>query len=76
MAHYHLLAIRRESERLQQLVELAQVAHRHVRLQIGQRIAFIEVQTSGTSTPEPVSGVLMLGGLTGLGLLARRKKSV
>jgi hypothetical protein len=39
---------------------------------------FVEVQTIGgtSTTPEPVSEVLMLGGLAGLGLLARRKKNV
>jgi hypothetical protein len=35
---------------------------------------FIEVQSTSASTPEPVSGFLMLSGLTGLGLLAQRKK--
>jgi PEP-CTERM motif len=41
----------------------------------GTGLPFIEVQTVGGSlTPEPASEVLMLGGLAGLGLLARRKK--
>jgi uncharacterized protein (TIGR03382 family) len=39
---------------------------------------FIEVQTVGgtSTTPEPVSGVLTLGGLAGLGLFARRMRRV
>jgi hypothetical protein len=39
---------------------------------------FVEVQTVGgtSTTPEPVSEVLTLGGLAGLGLLARRKKKI
>ena len=39
-----LLAIRLEVERVQQLIELAQIAHRHVRLQIGQRVAQVHSQ--------------------------------
>ena len=36
---------------------------------------FIAVQTVGAATPEPVTGLMTLGGLAGLGLLARRKRS-
>ena len=38
---------------------------------------FIAVESvGGAATPEPVTGLMTLGGLAGLGLLARRKKSV
>jgi uncharacterized protein (TIGR03382 family) len=37
---------------------------------------FIAVDTVGAATPEPVTALMTLGGLAGLGLLARRKKSI